>query len=92
MSSKVNATIKERGKVYGQPLASHENIALGWTGLIQQHYGIKLSHTIPAWLVSLMMVSFKAQRSARVYKEDNFIDLKAYTKFTEQWQKRNNKL
>ena len=83
----VEKTIEERGKIYGDPALSHENIGLAWTGLIQQHYQIRLEHPIPSWLVSLMMVDFKASRSARVFHEDNFVDLRAYCKFAEQDQK-----
>jgi len=83
----VDATIAERGKVYGDPTLSHENIGLAWTAKIQQHYGIRLPHTIPAWLVELMMVDFKTQRAARVYHADNFTDARAYLQFAEKDQK-----
>lgn len=76
----------ERGRVYGDPKTSHENIGLAWTGLLQQHYGIKLDHPIPDWLVALMMVQFKAQRSARVFKQDNFDDARVYLDFSERFQ------
>lgn len=83
----VSATIAERGKVYGDPQLSHENIGLAWTGLLQQHYGVRLDHSIPSWLVSLMMASFKNQRAARVYHADNFTDARAYLRFAESDQK-----
>ena len=82
----VAKTIKERGKIYGDPSLSHENIGLAWTGMIQQHYGIKLDHPLPDWVVELMMVQFKLQRSARVYHPDNFVDAKAYLQFAEKDQ------
>lgn len=85
----VNDTIKERGKVYGDPFESHKNIGLCWTGLIQQHYGITLEHTVPPELVAQMMVSFKMQRAARVFKADNYLDAHAYTDFAEDFQQRN---
>lgn len=83
----VAATIQERGKVYGDPLLSHENIGLSWTGLIQQHYGIKLDHPLPDYLVAQMMVVFKMQRATRVYHADNFIDAAAYLNFSERGQR-----
>lgn len=86
MNDIVKETIDERGKVYGDPKDSHTNIGLSWTGLLQQHYGIKLDHPLPCWLVAQMMVAFKVQRSARVYKEDNYIDLEAYKRFAGEWQ------
>lgn len=76
----------ERGKVYGEPELSHENIGLAWTGLIQQHYGTRLDHPLPPWLVELMMVQFKANRSARVYHKDNFDDLHVYAEFAQESQ------
>ncbi len=82
----VAATIKERGKVYGEPHLSHENIGLAWTGLIQQHFGIRLPGPIPAFLVELMMAQFKIQRSARVFHKDNYVDVRAYVNFAEHGQ------
>lgn len=82
---------EERGKVYGDPQLSHENIGLAWSGLVQQWSGIKLPKPFPAWLVSLMMVQFKAQRAARVYHADNFDDLHVYAKFAQEGQKADEK-
>lgn len=82
----VEQTIAERGKVYGCPTLSHENIGLAWTAKIQQHYGIRLDHPIPSWLVELMMVDFKTQRASRVFHADNFIDARAYLQFAEKDQ------
>lgn len=83
----VDRIIKERGEVYGDPKLSHENIGLSWTGLIQQHYGIRLAHPLPASLVAQMMVNFKMQRAARVHKTDNYVDCSAYLLFAEQFQR-----
>lgn len=84
----VLATIRERGKIYGEPALSHHNIGLSWTGLIQQHYGIRLDHPLPAWLVELMLVAFKVHRAARVFHADNYVDAKAYLKFAEEDQQK----
>lgn len=81
----VSAVIDERGKVYGDPQESHGNIGLTWTAIIQQHYGIKLEHPIPDFVVALMMTAFKVQRSARVYKDDNYVDMHAYARFAEEF-------
>ena len=77
----------ERGKVYGDPQLSHENIGLSWTALIQQHYGIRLDHPLPSWLVSQMMVTFKMQRAARVYHQDNYDDAANYMGFANEGQR-----
>lgn len=82
----VDSTIRERGVVYGEPHLSHENIGLAWTGMLQQHYGIRLDHPLPAFLVELMMASFKIQRSCRVFHADNYTDNRAYLKFAEHAQ------
>ena len=91
MNDKIQDTISERGIVYGDPEFSHHNIGLSWTGLIQQHYGLKLDHPIPASLVAQMMVNFKMQRACRVFKEDNYIDAHAYLHFAETFQNPNQK-
>ena len=84
----VKETIRQRGQVYGDPSKSHTNIGLSWTGIIQQHYGLVLPHALPDYVVELMMVVLKLQRSCRVYKEDNYIDARAYLQFAEEDQKR----
>ena len=82
----IDELIKERGKVYGDPKESHTNIGLTWTALIQQHYGITLEHPIPPELVAQMMVCFKMQRAAKVFKDDNYDDAAAYLKFAREFQ------
>ena len=84
----VSSTIEEREKIYGPKFESHQNIGLAWTGLLQQHYGIRLDHPIPASLVALMMCDFKASRSSRVFHGDNYVDLHAYARFAEEFQQR----
>lgn len=82
----LRAILEERGVIYGEPSHSHRNIGLGWTALIQQHYQIRLDHPLPEFLVELMMVVFKANRSAlgNVHHEDNYDDLDAYARFARQ--------
>ncbi len=85
-ANRVEETIAERGKVYGDPYESHKNIGKSWGALLSQHFGRELE--IPASLVAQMMVCFKMQRSARVFKEDNYVDAIAYTQFAEDFQQR----
>lgn len=87
----VDKTIEERGQVYGDPYESHRNIGLAWTALLRQAGIIGDYTAIEAHTVAQMMVVFKMQRSARVYKEDNYVDAHAYTKFADDFQQRNNK-
>lgn len=84
--AELDAIKAERGRVYGDPIKSHANIGLSWTGLIQQHYGIELDHPIPSWLVNQMMVTLKMQRSARVYHKDNYDDAANYSQFANDGQ------
>mgnify|MGYP006354895545 CR=1 FL=1 len=86
MDPRLQQLEEERGRVYGDPKESHANIGLAWTGLIQQHYGIKLDHPIPPEVVALMMVQFKAQRSAKVFHADNYDDMTVYGDFARRFQ------
>jgi hypothetical protein len=90
MNQDISSVMIERGKVYGEPHLSHENIGLAWTGLIQQHYGMRLDHPLPSWLVEMMMASFKIHRSSRVFHSDNFLDCRAYLAFAEHGQQKPN--
>ena len=86
MTPELKAIEEQRGRVYGDPLTSHINIGLSWTALLQQHFGITLDHPIPPELVALMMVTFKAQRSCRVFQADNYDDLAVYADFARRFQ------
>lgn len=86
--NKVEAVVAERGLVYGDPYISHRSIGLAFSGLIEHHYGIKLTHPIPASLVARMMLALKNQRASLVYHADNFTDAKAYLGFAEEFQQR----
>jgi hypothetical protein len=88
MNPEISSVMIERGKVYGEPHLSHENIGLAWTGLIQQHYGMRLDHPLPSWLVEMMMASFKIHRASRVFHADNFLDCRAYLAFAEHGQQK----
>lgn len=85
-TDKLKAIEVERGEIYGPPNTSHTNIGYSWTGLIQQHYGIKLDHPIPNFLVALMMTTLKAQRSCKAFKQDNYDDMKVFADFAERFQ------
>lgn len=87
-SDLVADTVKDRGKFYGDPHDSHENIGLSWTGLIQQHYGIKLPHPLPAHVVEQMMVVFKMHRATKAFHQDNYVDAHAYCGFAEESQRK----
>lgn len=71
------AIFDERLPCYGDPIDCHENIGAAWAALLSQHYRVKLA-SIPADIVALMMVQFKAIRAVSSYKQDNYQDLKTY--------------
>lgn len=87
LTEELKAIEIERGKVYGDPETSHRNIGMAWTGILQQHFGITFDHPIPPYVVALMMVMFKAQRSSRVFKKDNYDDMAVYADFARRFQK-----
>lgn len=83
---RLKALEEERGKVYGKPRASHRNIGLSWTAIIQQYYGIELPHPIPDHVTAKMMVAFKNQRGLRVWHPDSGDDLRVYADFGDRFQ------
>lgn len=82
----VEQTIEERGKVYGDPKLSHECIGLAWTAILRRHWDMRVA-VIPPEIVALMLMAMKTQRSTRVYYADNYIDMDAYRRFAESFQK-----
>lgn len=80
---------KDRSKNYGDHISGHGNLGLLWTGMIQNHYKIKLSHSIPSYLVDLMMVASKICRAAiNPTKEDHYIDGRVYLTMAEAASKK----
>lgn len=78
----------ERQKVYGDPLENHRGIAMAWSGLLQPHWeAIRDGRPIPAWCVALLMGTLKINRMRRIYKEDNYDDLRNYLQFAQEWQR-----
>lgn len=74
----------ERKKRYGDHLHGHKNLGLLWTGLLQNHYGIRLAHPIPASLAELMMAANKLNRAAVNPKwKDNYHDGRIYLTLAE---------
>ena len=72
----VKAIREERALKYGDATFGHGNLGLMWTGLLQNHYGIKLDHPLPPEMVLVMMAVGKANRVAveKVYDPDHFED------------------
>ena len=49
---------------YGDATVGHRNLGLLWTGLLQNHFQIRLPHAIPPDVVLPMMAASKANRAA----------------------------
>jgi len=57
------AVAADRLAQYPDATKGHTNLGLAWTGLLQNHYGIKLDHPIPAHVVLLMLGANKHNRA-----------------------------
>lgn len=70
----------KRERFYGAAKVNHDNIGLQFTGILQQHYGIKLPHAVPGHLVALFQCMVKANRAATplAFNPDNYVDGQAY--------------
>ena len=80
MDENEKATFDNRSSLYGPGTEGHTNLGLEWTGIIQNHYGIKLEHPLPPDVVLIMMAVSKCNRAVRTvgYHADNYIDGKIY--------------
>lgn len=67
----------ERYEVYGDPIESHANIGRAWAATLSQYFGTPMKD-IPADVVAVMFVQFKALRSVKAFKPDNYQDLRTY--------------
>jgi len=79
---KVQKIFDARQARYGTFIKAHENLGLEWTGIIQNHFRIKLPRPIPSHVVLLMMVASKLNRAVAeelLPDQDNYIDAKIYT-------------
>ena len=76
----------ERAKQYGDATFGHGNLGLIWTGLIQNHYGVKFDHPIPASLVLVLMAAAKANRAAlpAPVQPDDYADGRIYFSLAEE--------
>lgn len=73
-----------RLREYGNFRDGHEQVGKMWTALLEAHYGTKLTHELPGYMVALMMSALKLRRAAygaSNYIEDNYIDGVNYLEF-----------
>ena len=78
----------DRQTVYGDPEENHRGIAQMWVCLLQP-WADKISRMepLPWHVVALMMVALKLNRMRRVYKDDNYADLRVHLGIAEKGQK-----
>lgn len=62
---------EDRGAVYGDIKINHKTIGKMVTGLLENHYQMKLPHDVPGHIVALIMVMVKANRAAAPFKFNN---------------------
>lgn len=82
LSEEDRRTFKTRQERYGTFIQAHKNLGLLWTGLLQNHFRIKLPGPIPSHVVLLMMTASKLNRAVAeelLPDEDNYVDAKIYT-------------
>ena len=71
----------DRERQYGNATFGHGNLGEMWTAVIQQHYGIKVDHPLPAHVVELMMALNKVNRAVRgggPLQDDDYDDGRIY--------------
>ena len=78
--------VAERNALYGDATKGHANLGLCWSGILQNHYGIRLSHPIPASVVLLMLSANKINRAVLPTsgKLDDFVDMRNYARLSEE--------
>lgn len=78
---------RQRNALYGDPQRSMENLGLLWTGILQDHFQIRLPHMIPSYITSAMMAAFKLGRSVRPFQKnttEDYTDLRNYLDFSQE--------
>lgn len=77
----------ERGKVYGEPRANHQGIAMMWAPMLEPHWqAIKDQKPLPEHVVALLMALLKIDRMRLTFHADNYDDCANYLGFARQWQ------
>lgn len=78
---------EERQKVYGDPKENHTGIAMIWAPQLQPHWeAIRDMKPLPPHVVALLMVGLKYDRMRLAFHDDNYVDLRNYLRFAEDWQ------
>ena len=91
LNKKEQHVFETRQARYGTFIQAHANLGLLWTGLIQNHFRIKLPASLPSHLVLLMMVASKLNRAVAekglLVDEENYDDGKIYLEMAKNAKK-----
>lgn len=77
----------DREKFYGNPAFNMDTTAAMLTGLLENHYQMKLPHVIPGHLWALALVAMKLNRAAFALNEDNYDDAINYLRIAAERQR-----
>jgi hypothetical protein len=77
----------QREKFYGNPAFNMDTTAMMLTGLIENHFQIRLPHTIPGHVWALALVAMKLNRAAFALNEDNYDDAINYLRIAAERQR-----
>ncbi len=69
---------REREARYGNPIINHRAACYALTGLLENHYQIKLPHPVPAHIAALFQICTKVTREAYRHTPDNAVDVHNY--------------
>lgn len=82
MKSKLDKIRKAREAAYGSFPENMDALGKMWTGILEHHYRIKLSHQIPVHILALMHAQIKICRAANPspHLADNYDDCLNYVR------------
>lgn len=78
---------QDREKFYGNPTYNMDTTAAMLTGLLENHFQMKLPHVIPGHIWALALVAMKLNRAAFALNEDNYDDAINYLRIAAERQR-----
>lgn len=81
--------LKDRETQYGDSNEGLYNLGMKWTALLQNYFGVRLPHLIPADIVCLMLADLKSIRASKQKKcnPDHYADGRNYFTLAEKAKK-----
>jgi uncharacterized Zn finger protein (UPF0148 family) len=91
-AARLEAIRREREADYGDKLTNFRTLGCQITGILEQHYNIKLPHPVPPSIAALILVEVKTNRIARPQaKQDSFDDAVNYINIVEELRREERK-